>query len=129
MTEAEFIVQAINVGDGDGAGMMIFTYNGQRISVSIFPRSTASKDTETDIEGHLIDLLERCVAASGEGKHEEWEQLEDEAVLAILDVGEATFDEVAPDCPYKIVLGDLHSFLYPKPLHFASKSSRAKPPW
>lgn len=108
-------VLQIHGGDGDGAEL-IFNFNGQRMSVSIFPNSPTRDRNRRSIQDHLIDLLNR--AASGDADDEEYEELVDEILEVILEAGKPIFKAAAMLHLRLDSARDLHTALYPTTLHF-----------
>ncbi len=78
-------VLQVDAGPGDGAEI-VFDQNSQRIAVSIFPGQDA-------ITARLIDLLTR---ACNPDFDDEFEDIIDEALDAVLDIGKDELAKVAP---------------------------------
>ncbi|KAI1769726.1 hypothetical protein F4818DRAFT_435424 [Hypoxylon cercidicola] len=123
-------VHQINAGDGDGADI-IFGFNDQRISVSIFPSSPAQHNLHPDrkqpfLEDRLIDMLGQAVSA--DVNIDEHEEIVDDALGLILDAGKAIFTEAkllnkAIPQPFS---QDLHTLLYPRILTFRFQTTDGK---
>ncbi|KAI1453896.1 hypothetical protein F4805DRAFT_352899 [Annulohypoxylon moriforme] len=122
----DIFVHQINTGDGDGADI-IFSFNDQRIAVSIFPSSAAQHNLHSDrkqrfLEDRLIYMLGQTVSA--DVSSDEREEIVDEVLGLILDAGKAIFTEV--DLLNKPIpqsfSQDLHTLLYPKILTFCLKT-------
>lgn len=108
-------VLKIHGGDGDGAEL-VFDFNGQRISVSVFPSSSTHAENQGSIQDRLIALLGRLTSECLDDNRQE--DLEDEVLEAILESGRLTFRAHAP---LRRELGaprDLHSVMYPPILYF-----------
>ncbi len=94
----------------DGAEI-IFDQNNQRIAVSIFPGQDA-------IKVRLIDLL---TCACNPDFDEEHDDIINEALDTILDIGKDELARVAPATPRLVTTSSsksLHSLLYPETLHY-----------
>ncbi|KAI1399905.1 hypothetical protein F4819DRAFT_395621 [Hypoxylon fuscum] len=126
----DIAVHKINTGDGDGADI-IFDFNSQRIAVSIFPASPAPHNLHLDrkqpfLEDCLIDMLGHAVSADVDD--DKYEEIVDEVLGVILDVGKTIFAEVAPS--NKAILQppsqDLHTCLYPGTLTYCLKTADGK---
>jgi len=102
-------------GDGDGADF-IFTFNGQRIAVSVFPSSSNRDRNQHSTQDHLIDLLNR--AASDDVDDDEYDELEDEILGIILDAGRPIFEAQAKLNTKIKSPRDVHSAIYPATLNF-----------
>ena len=112
-------VTQINTGDGDGADIT-FEFNNKHISLSMFPSHTSS------VEDHLISILTKVLSPDFADDNED---LVDEALDIILDVGRASFREMAPlhtPCT-SLSTQILHSLLYPETFHFRLKTVDNKP--
>lgn len=95
-------VYKTTTGRGDGADIL-FDFNGQLISVSIFPQTKTSS-----INNHLIDVLER--GNLPEIDHDEFDKLEDEVLDVILGAGRHIFRQSAPaPVPHAQLPQSLHS--------------------
>jgi len=111
-------VVQINAGDDDGADITL-DFNGKRIAVSLFANSIPQDDSRTQhhapAEDRLIQLLAQAVTAPDD----EYDELVDEVLDVILEVGKASFDQVAPSLQTPSPSHkDLHSHLYPETLDF-----------
>lgn len=56
--------------DNDGAEL-VFDFNGQRMSVSVFPSSSANTEGQDSIQDRTITLLNRAIVEEGDDEHEE----------------------------------------------------------
>ncbi|KAI0529984.1 hypothetical protein GGR58DRAFT_494970 [Xylaria digitata] len=127
----DITVYQYNTGNGDGADMM-FDMNGQRIAISFFPSSQAPRSdlnpnqSESCIEDSIIQRLGQATITK---EDDEREEIIDQVLAIILDVGKPIFAEVAP--VNKAVplppSQDLQSFLYPKTLTYRLKTAGGNP--
>ncbi|KAI1750996.1 hypothetical protein F4782DRAFT_507690 [Xylaria castorea] len=124
-------IQKINVGDDDGADI-VFHLNSQQIALSISPSSPIEENLDLDrqqpfLEDRLIHLLGRAVSPEVDG--DEYEEILDEVLSIILDVGKDVFAKVAPlDKPAVLPLSqDLHTVLHPTTFTFGLKTVGSEP--
>lgn len=114
-------VHQCHAGDGDGADMILYL-NGKRIAVSFYPSTglpageVGSAQPQACIEDSIIQRLGQAILADVE----EYEEITDQILETVLDIGKSVFDEVAP--VNKIISlpanQDLHTLLYPPTLAF-----------
>jgi hypothetical protein len=69
--------------DDDGAEL-VFDFNGQRISVSVFPSSSTHDEGEDSIQNRTMTLLNRAIGDVG---NDEYEELTDEVLGVIMEAG------------------------------------------
>lgn len=117
----------INAGDDEGADITL-EFNTKRITVSVFA-SFLSQDEgnpplETPIEDQVIHLLNQAVTAADE----DYDDIINEALNAIVSVGKSSFSQVAPPMrDSRSATPDLHSHLYPEVLDFRLQTINGKP--
>ncbi|KAM0342102.1 hypothetical protein ACHAPU_009716 [Fusarium lateritium] len=113
----DIAVTNISGGDGDGANM-VFTFNNIHISVSVLPSNGLStkdsrhlKPESRSLQDHIVDTLSRASICED---YEEYDQLVDEVLMVILDVGKHLFRQStlreAESCETQI----LHVLLFPE---------------
>ena len=108
-------VYQIHGGDGDGAEI-IFSFNGKRIAVSVFPSYSVSQQNGDSVQNRLIYLMDRV--ATGDVEDDEYDDLEDEILGVILDAGRPVFKaQTTPPIKPK-TSRDLHGIIYPPTSHF-----------
>ncbi|KAF4447323.1 hypothetical protein F53441_9120 [Fusarium austroafricanum] len=90
----DIAVYELHCGDGDGADI-VFTFNDNHISVSIFPSNGSStKDTrhmepkDRPLQDHLVDLISQATSCQNDN---EYDELVDEILVVILDAGRPLF--------------------------------------
>lgn len=110
----EITIHQIGVGQGDGADIL-FDFNGQLISVSIFPQEDPGSE-----KNRLIALLERSIA---EGTaDDEIETINDDVLGVILRAGRHLFRQCAPrPAPPTQLPQNLHALISRTILHFELK--------
>jgi len=101
----------------DGAES-IFEFSNEHISISLFPSSSGQAS-----EDHLIALLEQVLNGNDDERHEE---VIDEILDVMLDVGRSQFLEVAPRQVELSGKVELHSLLYPERFNFRLQSREGK---
>lgn len=122
MEEAEnmddIAVNQLHAGDGDGADI-VFSFNGNPISVSIFPTNGLStKDSrhldleDRPLQDRLIDIISRATMCEGDDNYDE---LEDKVLGVILDAGKSHFTQTtaAEETRQVSSYPSLHGFLFP----------------
>ncbi|KAK2613016.1 hypothetical protein QQS21_000945 [Conoideocrella luteorostrata] len=123
----DITVVQINAGDDDGADITL-EFNTKRITVSVFASSFSrngdNTSLETPIEDRVIHLLNEAVTAADE----DYDDIINEALDAIIGVGVSSFSQVAPPMlDSRSATPDLHTHLYPEVLDFRLQTINNKP--
>ncbi|KAF5672800.1 hypothetical protein FHETE_3634 [Fusarium heterosporum] len=117
----DIAVTEISGGDGDGANM-IFTFNDLPISVSVLPSNGLSTQNtchlnpdSRPLQDHIIDTLSRASICED---YVEYDQLVDEVLSVILDIGKHIFQQSVSLQSQYCENRTLHALLFPEFLYF-----------
>lgn len=119
----DIAVYELHIGTGEGADM-VFGFNGSLISVSIFPSNgSSSKDTQEHedrpLQDHFIDIIEKATLCQDD---DEYEELVDEVLAAILDAGRPLFHQLISSQDEQGLRKSLHHYLFHPSFHFLLKA-------
>lgn len=119
----DIAVYELHIGTGEGADM-VFGFNGCLISVSIFPSNgSSSKDTQEHedrlLQDHFIDVIEKASVCQDD---DEYKELVDEVLAAILDAGRPLFHQLITSQDEQPSRKSLHHYLFPPSFHFLLKA-------
>ncbi|KAI1320572.1 hypothetical protein F5Y16DRAFT_413951 [Xylariaceae sp. FL0255] len=110
-----------NAGGGDGANI-IFRLDGQIIALTFYPSTGPPQGDVNSGQLHacIEDSIIQCLGEAVRSDAAVYEEIIDEVLESVLDIGKSAFEEVAPviETVTRPDTQDLHTLLYPPALTF-----------